>query len=79
MCGHNVLKECDLSLFIEGDLCAFNGVCVSKYEKLGQQWQFAGHGAMTEAEIQPIRECAEAKVPMEKVLISGMIRQVSGS
>ena len=56
------------------ELCAFNGVCVSKYEKLGLTWAFEGQGAMSEAEIAPLRAAALSQVPEDKLLISGMIR-----
>ena len=57
------------------ELCAFNGLCASKYEKLGLDWAFRGQGAMTDVEIEAIRHCAEASFCREKVFISGMIRQ----
>lgn len=56
------------------ELCAFNGVCVSKYDKLGVSWTFNGQGAMSDGEIRPIRQLALSLLPEEKVLISGMIR-----
>lgn len=56
------------------ELCAFNGVCVSKYDKLGETWQFEGRGAMTQTEIVQIKETACAVVPAEKVLITGIVR-----
>ncbi len=56
------------------ELCAFNGVCVSKYDKLGETWCFEGQGAMARSEIQRIRDIACAAVPAEKVLITGMVR-----
>ena len=56
------------------ELCAFNGVCVSKYEKLDIKWCFDGQGAMTEDDITPLRHIAESLVPAEKVLVTGMIR-----
>ena len=64
-----------LDVVIRWELCAFNGVCVSKYEKLGSKWMFDGQGAMSEGEIAPIRKLALSLVPEEKLLISGMIRQ----
>ncbi|MBO7406606.1 MAG: glycyl-radical enzyme activating protein, partial [Clostridia bacterium] len=57
------------------ELCAFNGICVSKYEKLGIKWQFDGQGAMSETETAPLREAALSRIPPEKLLITGMIRQ----
>lgn len=57
------------------ELCAFNGVCAGKYDKLGKVWPFEGKGAMTQAQTHAIRKLACAMVPEKKVLISGMIRQ----
>ena len=56
------------------ELCAFNGVCVSKYDKLGQLWCFAGQGAMLRTEVQRIQGIAYSVIPPEKVVITGMIR-----
>lgn len=68
------IQENLLDVVERWELCAFNGVCAKKYEQLGLEWAFDGQGAMSEAEIAPIREVAYATVPREKVLISGMIR-----
>ena len=57
------------------ELCAFNGVCASKYDKLGTRWAYDGMGAMTQPEIEPLRQAALACLPPEKVLVSGMIRE----
>jgi pyruvate formate lyase activating enzyme len=56
------------------EMCAFNGVCVSKYDKLRTPWTYGGQGAMFQSQIQPLKEMALSLVPEEKVLISGMIR-----
>ena len=57
------------------EMCAFNGVCTSKYDKLGTRWAFDGMGAMTKSEIAPLKEAALSLLPAEKVLITGMIRE----
>lgn len=56
------------------ELCAFNGVCSSKYDKLGKKWLFDGQGAMSKMEIEPIRQIAISLLSPEKVIVSGMIR-----
>ena len=56
------------------ELCAFNGVCAAKYDKLGAVWPFAGKGAMSETEIDLIRQAAYTVVPKENVIVTGMIR-----
>ena len=38
------------------ELCAFNGGCTPKYERMGQKWELAGTPAMTEQEIQTLKE-----------------------
>ena len=59
------------------ELCAFNGVCISKYERLGRRWEFEGQGAMSEVEIEPIKKLVSLLIPDEKIVISGMIRHGS--
>jgi len=50
-------------------------VCVSKYGKLERRWEYDGRGAMTQAEIAPLKAAALSQVPEEKLLVSGMIRE----
>lgn len=69
------LQENLLDVVQRWELCAFNGVCVSKYDKLGIPWAFAGQGAMTQSQIDAIRRAALSHFPEEKLLISGMIRK----
>lgn len=57
------------------EMCAFNGVCASKYDRLGAKWAFDGMGAMTQSEIAPLKAAALSCMPEEKVLVSGMIRE----
>jgi len=57
------------------ELCAFNGVCAAKYEKMGIQWPFDGMGAMSRSEIEILREAALSVMPSEKIIITGMIRE----
>ena len=69
------LKENLLDVVERWELCAFNGVCVSKYDKLGIPWAYAGQGAMSQSQIHEIRQAALTHFPEEKLLISGMIRK----
>ncbi len=57
------------------ELCAFNGVCAAKYDKLGLKWAFDGMGAMSRSDIEPLKEAALSVMPKEKVIITGMIRE----
>lgn len=57
------------------ELCAFNGACVTKYDKLGLRWDYAGRGTMSRAQIEPLRLAALENVGEDKLLVSGMIRE----
>jgi len=69
------IRENILDVTARWEMCAFNGVCVSKYGKLERQWEYDGKGAMTQAEIAPLKAAALSQVPEDKVLVSGMIRE----
>ena len=56
------------------ELPAFNGVCVSKYQKLERPWQYDGMGAMSASQIAPLRAAAMESIPEDRILVSGMIR-----
>ncbi len=56
------------------EMCSFNGVCVSKYDKLGTKWAFDGIGAMCQRDIAPLKKAALSCVPENKVIVTGMIR-----
>lgn len=57
------------------EMCAFNGVCTSKYDKLGRKWAFDGMGAMSRKDIEPLEAAALSVMPRDKVIITGMIRE----
>ena len=57
------------------EMCAFNGVCTSKYDKLGTRWAYDGTGAMTKSEIEPLKQAALSLLPEDKVIVTGMIRE----
>ncbi len=69
------LRENAKDVLERWEMPAFNGVCVSKYEKLEQKWDYDGMGAMTRQQIAPLRKAAEEFISKEKVLVSGMIRE----
>ncbi len=69
------IREQILDVTARWELCAFNGVCVSKYGKLERRWEYDGRGPMTQAEIAPLKEAALENVPEGKLLVSGMIRE----
>jgi len=68
------IRDHILDVVARWELCAFNGVCVSKYEKLGKTWAYDGMGAMSQAQIAPLRAAALSVIPEEKLIITGMIR-----
>ncbi len=68
------IREHLLDVVARWEMCAFNGVCVSKYGKLERQWAYDGMGSMAQSEIAPLRAVALECVPEDKLLISGMIR-----
>ncbi len=57
------------------EMCAFNGACVTKYDKLGLRWDYAGRGTMSRTQIEPLRLAALENVSEDKLLVSGMIRE----
>ena len=69
------LREYAADVLERWEMPAFNGVCVSKYEKLEQKWDYDGMGAMSRSQIDPLRLAALENIPEEKVLVSGMIRE----
>lgn len=56
------------------EMPAFNGICVSKYQKLEQPWSYDGMGAMQASLVDPLRAAAIENIPEDKVLVSGMVR-----
>jgi pyruvate formate lyase activating enzyme len=56
------------------ELCAFNGACNQKYEKLGQAWHYAGQPLMEQHAIATLREAAlTGGFPREKLVVSGLV------
>lgn len=58
---------------VRWELCAFNGVCVSKYDKIQQKWQFEGQSLLTPSQVEPIKQIATSFL-QEKVMLTGMLR-----
>lgn len=56
------------------ELCAFNGACAQKYDKLGQKWEFSGKGTMPQSLIDSLKAAACRDFPAEKLMVTGMIR-----
>jgi len=54
------------------ELCAFNSVCNSKYQKLGRTWEYAACPLMRQAVIDNLKTLAlSTGIPGEKLVVSG--------
>lgn len=63
-----------LDIIDRWELCAFNNVCRSKYEKMHRTWDFAGEALMSHDQIDEIRQLILTDdFPEEKLVISGVI------
>jgi len=69
------IRENILDVTARWEMCAFNGVCTSKYDKLGTRWAYDGTGAMAKSEIEPLKQAALSLLPADKVIVTGMIRE----
>ncbi|MBN1944783.1 MAG: glycyl-radical enzyme activating protein [Bradymonadales bacterium] len=57
------------------ELCAFNNLCTSKYERLGQQWMFADTPLPTAAELDHLHRVAIASgFDASRVAVTGLSR-----
>ncbi len=56
------------------ELCAFNGACNRKYERLGREWPYADQPLLDSRTIAALREAALAGgFPDEKLVVSGLV------
>ena len=60
------------------EMCAFNGACAAKYQKLGRRWEYEGKGTMTQGEIESYKAAATKYFPKDKLIVTGMIRPDGG-
>ena len=56
------------------ELCAFNGICQTKYERLGLQWHYAHQSPMSAQQVNGLLAAAYSVFPKEKIMASGMIK-----
>lgn len=68
------LRENVADVVTRWELCAFNGACILKYNKLGAEWMFKDVKQMTQSEVDVLRTVAEERFGKEKILVTGMIR-----
>lgn len=56
------------------ELCAFNGACRTKYERLGLAWPYADYPLLTQSAVAALRAAAlSTGFPAEKLVVSGLI------
>lgn len=56
------------------ELCSFNNICKSKYEKMNKEWDFAEEALMSQQRIDEIRRVILSEgFPEEKLVFSGVI------
>lgn len=56
------------------ELCAFNNLCQSKYERLGMDWPFAGCDLPEKSRMEELTRIAKSRVPPLMVCWSGSTR-----
>lgn len=57
------------------ELCAFNNLCVDKYERLDLDWEFIHSPLLTRSELDECRNwCLQAGFPSEKIFVTGATR-----
>lgn len=58
------------------ELCAFNNLCLHKYERLGRAWPYADQPLMTRAEMDRLEAIARAAGPdTAEIQVTGMARR----
>lgn len=68
------IQEHLLDLIERWELCAFNNICKSKYEKMHRQWDFAEEALLPQQRIDEIRHLLLGDgFPEDKLVISGVI------
>ena len=68
------LRDHLLDLIGRWELCSFNNICKSKYEKMHRQWDFAEEPLLSQQQIDEIRQLILSEdFPEDKLVISGVI------
>jgi len=67
------------SVIARWELCAFNGLCRDKYQKLGQEWAFAQTPPMNASFARLLRQASGAAgFPLDKVILTGILHEENG-
>lgn len=58
------------------ELCAFNNSCITKYQKLGEEWNYADTPLLRADEAEALRQAAvDGGVPDELVVVTGLLSE----
>ena len=69
-----LIRDCFADVVDRWELCAFNGACRGKYEKLGLAWSYADTPLMDQGAVAAVRDAAlSAGVRGDKLVVSGLI------
>lgn len=68
------IKENLADVVTRWELCAFNGACVVKYRKLGEEWIYQDIKQMMQSEVDLLHNIANETFIKEKIIVTGMIR-----
>ena len=72
-----ILTEAGAHAFERWELCAFNNICVGKYEKTGRVWLYDQTPLMTDAEVQAMVHAGGTTFDPSKIVSSGFTRKLS--
>lgn len=70
-----IVRELGAEQIERWELPSFNNSCISKYERLGQRWPFAGADLLCRRETDRLFQTAvDAGFPAEKLTVTGVVR-----
>lgn len=58
--------------FERWELCAFNNLCVSKYERLGFDWEYSHADLVSKDKLNQLLEAAKAIIPDKPIMVTGL-------
>lgn len=70
-----ILTEAGANDIARWELCAFNNICISKYEKIGKDWFYANTPLMTDADVQAMVAAGSKTFDASKIVSSGFTRK----
>ncbi len=58
------------------ELCSFNNSCISKYERLGKNWEFAKQHILTRKHVNSLRQTAiDVGFPEDQIFVTGIVNE----